>query len=199
MIIISNPVSISNEINTIHSLFENGMELFHIRKPNFSESEMKVYINGIDQKYRDNLVLHSHHCLAENEGIKNLHYPEKKRLEISKEEIVNHTKNGIQLSTSVHSIEVFNQLPLGFNYAFLSPIYTSISKPEYSSKINLSESLTKRTNFNTKLVALGGITTENILLTLKNGFDDVALLGTIWNTAKPTENFIACRQIALSH
>lgn len=199
MIIISNPIKISNEINTIHSLFENGMELFHIRKPNFSESEMKDYIKGIDQKYRKNLVLHNHHSLAEKEGIKNLHYPEKRRLEISKEEIVNHTKNGIQLSTSVHSIEVFNQLPLGFKYAFLSPVYTSISKPEYSSKIDISESLKKRTNFNTKLIALGGITTENISLTLENSFDDVALLGTIWSTEKPTEKFIACRQIALSH
>ena len=198
MIIISNPISISNEINTIHSLFENGMELFHIRKPDFSESEMKVYIKGISQKYRNKLVLHSHHCLAEKEEIKYLHFPEKRRLEISQEEIVNHTKNGFQLSTSVHSIEAFNQLPLGINYAFLSPVYTSISKPDYYSKIDLSKSLTKRTNFNTKLVALGGITTENILLTLKNGFDDVALLGTIWNTAKPIENFIACQQIVHS-
>lgn len=87
MIIISNPIKISNEINTIHSLFENGMELFHIRKPNFSESEMKDYIKGIDQKYRKNLVLHNHHSLAEKEGIKNLHYPEKEDWKLAKKKL----------------------------------------------------------------------------------------------------------------
>ena len=35
MIVITNPIPIANEINTIHSLFENGLELLHIRKPIF--------------------------------------------------------------------------------------------------------------------------------------------------------------------
>lgn len=45
MIIITSPIQIANEINTIHALFENGLELLHIRKPDFSETEMKTFVS----------------------------------------------------------------------------------------------------------------------------------------------------------
>jgi thiamine-phosphate pyrophosphorylase len=37
MIVITNPIAIENEINTIHALFECGLELLHVRKPDFQE------------------------------------------------------------------------------------------------------------------------------------------------------------------
>src|SRR5207248_661643 len=111
--------------------------------------------------------------------------------------------NDIIKSTSVHSINYFNDLnPKSihkFDYAFLSPIYPSISKPEYSSKINLAETIKQRTNFSTKLIALGGITSENIKTIFENGFDDAAILGTIWASNNPIENFKRCQQIVLTH
>lgn len=61
------------------------------------------------------------------------------------------------------------------------------------------EAIKQRTNFSTKLIALGGISPENIQQTLENGFDDVALLGSIWNSNKSIENFKKCQQIALSY
>ena len=36
MIVITNPSAIANEISTIESLFEEGLSLLHIRKPDFS-------------------------------------------------------------------------------------------------------------------------------------------------------------------
>ena len=55
MIIISNPTAVANEINTIHTLFENGMELFHVRKPEFSEEEIKAFVTAIGLEYRNRL------------------------------------------------------------------------------------------------------------------------------------------------
>ena len=68
----------------------------------------------------------------------------------------------------------------------------------YVSKIDLFEAIKKRNNFKTKVIALGGILAENIKFTLTNGFEDVALLGTIWNQNNPIENFKICQKIALS-
>ena len=64
MILISNPTTIANEIETIHMLFEEGLELLHIRKPNYSEEEMKDFLSEINQEFRSQLALHSHHQLA---------------------------------------------------------------------------------------------------------------------------------------
>ncbi len=194
MIVISNPVSIPNEINLIHSLFEEGLMLFHIRKPDFSEDEMKAFLSEIGLEFRSRLVLHSQHQLAGEFGINRLHFSENER-----DNPARCLKPCRYKSTSVHNIKDFNALENEFEYAFLSPIYPSISKPDYVSKVNHLEEIEKRTNFSTKLIALGGITSENIQKTMKFSFDDVALLGNIWNSSNPIENFKLCQQVALSH
>ncbi|MCL9804165.1 thiamine phosphate synthase [Flavobacterium amniphilum] len=183
MIVITNPVAVHNEISIIRSLFESGLELLHIRKPDYSEAEMISLLTAIGSDFNSQLVLHSHHHLSGSFGINRLHNPE---AEIE--------KANFALSASTHSIAEFNALENNYGYAFLSPVYPSISKPGYHSEINLLESVKERTNFNTKLVALGGISQQNITKTLKAGFDEVALLGTIWNSTNPLENFKLCQQ-----
>ncbi|CAM4048745.1 MULTISPECIES: thiamine phosphate synthase [Flavobacterium] len=194
MIVISNPIEIVNEINIIHSLFEEGMELFHIRKPNYSKEELRLFLSKINSSYYSKLVLHQRHDLAEEFKIDRLHFTEKDRLAKP-----NRFQKPVRfLSTSVHSIEAFNGLTKAFDYAFLSPIYPSISKQNYVPTKNAFEEIKKRTNQNTKLIALGGVSVENIEEVLTNGFDDFALLGTIWNSKNPIENFKICQQIAHS-
>lgn len=194
MIVISNPIAIANEINTIHALFEEGMELFHVRKPNYSETEIKDFVAAIGLEYGQKLVLHSHYYLAEDLGMNRIHFKEKDR-----HNSISITDSDRIISTATHSIEDFNHLENCFDYAFLSPVYNSISKQNYNPKIDLLNAIKNRTNFNTKLVALGGIEAQNIKKTLDAGFDDVALLGTIWNSKQPIKNFELCQQIVLSY
>ncbi|KIQ18075.1 thiamine monophosphate synthase [Flavobacterium sp. MEB061] len=197
MIVITNPSAISGEISIIDSLFEEGLSLLHIRKPDFSEIEMAQFIHQIKIEFRSKLVLHNHHELAEDFGITRIHFSEKDR------------KNGCEYparflkpcryTTSIHSIEDFNALDNDFEYAFLSPVFKSISKEDYYPKENLFAALKSRTNHSTKCIALGGIYSENIKKTLINGFDDVALLGTIWDNENPVKQFKLCQQIAHSY
>lgn len=194
MIVISNQDEIMNEINIIHALFENGMELFHIRKPDYSKDKMQSFISKINSKYHSKLVLHQYHDLTEEFQIKRLHFTEKDRLTIPDRFL----KPVRYFSTSVHSITDFNDLPNDFDYAFLSPIYPSISKENYVPTENAFEEIKKRTIWHIKLIALGGISVDNIEKTINNGFDDIALLGTIWNSKNPIENFKKCQQIVLS-
>lgn len=194
MIVITNPSAIANEINLIHSLFEEGLGLFHVRKPEFSEIEMAKFIHQIKQEFRSKLVLHNHHQIAADFGIDRIHFSEKERKKAS--EISSEKKI---ISTSVHSIEAFNALNPNFEYAFLSPVFKSISKQNYASETDFFEALKSRTNFKTKIVALGGIHAENIQKVLKNGFDDIALLGAIWNHKNPVTQFKLCQKIVHTH
>lgn len=195
MIVISNPTEIVNEVSIINSLFEEGMELFHIRKPNYSIEKLRSFLLAIHSNYYSKLVLHQHHELTEEFQIKKVHFTEKDRLN----KIPDKFQKSVRfLSTSVHSIEDFNDLPNVYNYAFLSPIYSSISKQNYVPTKNAFEEIKKRTNHHTKLIALGGISVENIEKVLHNNFDDYALLGAIWNTKNPIENFKKCQTIAQS-
>lgn len=202
MIVITNPLPIVNEINTIHSLFESGLELLHIRKPDFSGAEMRSFLSKIKPDVKEQLVLHSHHHLASVFGTNRIHFSESERIKtaalLGKSAFSTYKTKGFHLSTSVHSMDDFNALENTFEYAFLSPIFQSISKENYSSKTDWFEVIKNRTNYTTKLIALGGIESKNTEQTLKNGFDAVALLGTIWNKNNPIENFKSCQKIVQS-
>jgi thiamine-phosphate pyrophosphorylase len=175
------------------------MELFHIRKPDFSVAEMKAFLFEIKSDYRQNLVLHSHHQLAVEFGIHRIHFTEKKRNETSEESLKKWKENRFTLSTSIHKMADFEKLSAVFDYAFFGPVFESISKTNYMSDIDFEKELKQRNNIKTALIAVGGITSERIKIALKYGFDDVALLGTIWNSNNPIENYKLCQQIALSY
>ncbi len=191
MILITNPLFVENEINILHSLLEEGLFLLHIRKLDFSELEMAQFIHQIKLEFHDNLVLHNHHHLGKDFGINRFHFSEKERINY------NQSYKSCK-STSTHSIEDFNSLQ-NFDYAFLSPVFKSISKENYYPEKDLFEEIKSRKNQQTKMVALGGIDSENIQQVLEKGFDDVALLGAIWKNENPLKQFKLCQKIALMY
>ncbi|MFB9078688.1 thiamine phosphate synthase [Flavobacterium procerum] len=202
MIVISNPFNVVNEIETVHSLLAEGLPLFHIRKPDFSKLELAQFIHQIKLEFRTNLVLHNHHDLAEDFGIQRFHFSEKERKNDhehpAKFSKLCRDKNESK-STSTHSIEDFNSLKKDFDYAFLSPVFKSISKENHHPEKDLFEEMKLRTNQLTKVVALGGIDSDNVQKVLEKGFDDVALLGSIWKNENPLKQFKLCQKNVLSY
>ena len=191
MIVITNPSSIENEFLIIHQLFEEGLGLLHVRKPIYSENEMRNFLSNIDIKFHSKLVLHDHHNLTNEFAINRIHFKEKDRVEISD----NFQKTVSYLSTSVHNINDFNELFIYFDVAFMSPVFESISKEGYGKNSTILETIVNRTNFHTELVALGGLHESNIKKALDSGFDTVALLGSIWLNDNPIKNFKQCQKI----
>lgn len=197
MVVITNPFLVEDEIDILHSFFEEGLSLLHIRKPDYSELEIAQFIHEIKLCFRGNLVLHNHQQLAEDFGIERFHFSEKERSNLD-QRAARFSKPCRSKSTSTHSIEDFNSLK-NFDYAFLSPVFASISKENYFPNKDLFSAIKSRRNHETKMVALGGIDAENIQEVLEKGFDDIALLGSIWENENPLKQFKLCQKIALSH
>jgi len=196
MIVISNPTPIENEINLIHQLFKQGLQLFHVRKSDFSAAEMELFLSKIEMEFRSKLVLNHHHQLAKEFGIHRIHFTEKMRSETSEESLKKWKEKGFKLSTSIHCMADFEKLSDAFDYAFFGPVFESISKRNYASNLDFRMELKQRKNNKTALVAVGGIISERIKAALEYGFNDVALLGTIWNSSNTIENYKLCQQIA---
>jgi len=182
--------SVEQETLIVNQLLEKGIDLFHIRKYGLSDDAMLDYINAIDAPYRNRLVLHSHFHLAKENGIGRLHFNEMYRAK--KEELK--YADAFVLSTSVHSIEVFNGLGKTWAYAFLSPIFSSISKPGYGAGNSVFDSLQCRNNVNVSLIGLGGIDRQNYKKVLDAGADGIALLGGIWKSGNPIDVLSALMQ-----
>lgn len=193
MIIVITPEEfVQNEAEIINELFLEGLDFLHIRKPFVNSEEITDFIQKINPEFHHQLVLHSHHHLAEDFNISRLHFRETER-----QNGLHHSFKNKIISTSVHDIQTFNELNEDWEYAFISPVFPSISKKGYGENSNILKSIKNRNNSNVKLVALGGINDKNINEVFESQVDGVALLGSIWESDEPIKIFRKCRQNVL--
>lgn len=196
LIVISESDFRPQEATIVNALFQAGLDLFHIRKYEASDKELSELIAQIEPEYRQRLVLNHHHELGLSLGLKRFHYSERDRKEWQKAHWKGMSSELIY-STSVHTMEEYNDLPDYFSYAFLSPVFDSISKSDYK---GVKFDFSKRQNKATKLIGLGGIQASNAQDAIQMGFDGVALLGTIWKSENPIEIFETIKnEIQTSH
>lgn len=180
LVVLSNPSSLVDEHLIINYMFELGLQHFHVRKPDYSEDDLRKYVEKIPRKYWSKLMIHSHHKLAkEFDGIGihfNLASPESNE----KYEWLS------PKSISCHTLDELEDLDTQIKYAFLSPVFNSISKQGYNSLFDqdqLKKFLDELT-VKSKIIALGGIETDKIQRCYEMGFDGVGVLGAIWEVYK---------------
>lgn len=194
MIIVITPEEIiQNETELINELFHERLDLLHVRKPFINAEVMRDFIQKINSEFHSQLVLHSHYDLAKEFKISRLHFREIDR----QNELFRSFTDKI-ISTSVHTIETFNELGVEWEYSFISPVFPSISKKGYGENSDILNDSKRRKNSKVKLIALGGINENNIHEVFNNNIDGAALLGAIWESEQPLNVFKKCRQNAFS-
>lgn len=196
LIVISSAEYIAGEMELVNRLFDAGMELFHLRKPGISYKLHYALLNGIHPEFRDQVVLHQFHESGTLAGIHRFHLSAAARQKLRAKDQrfgrkIKSTSASAILSTSIHSLDEANQL-IDFDYAFFGPVFDSISKPGYKG-INIAD-FKLPGHLKTKLVALGGITADNITQVFDMGFDKAAILGALWNN--PLEALSTFKQIS---
>ncbi|EJL71146.1 thiamine phosphate synthase [Chryseobacterium populi] len=192
MIIVITPEEcIPDEIYHINEMFQEGLDMLHVRKPLMNSPEMEAFLNKIDKAFLSQVVLHSHFELASKYGISRVHIREADRQNKKYPE----SFPDYLRSTSVHDIETFNVLDDHWEYAFLSPFYPSISKKGYGNRAAIREKSRQRNNPDVKLIALGGINETNCNELLTENINGIALLGAVWQDRRPVEVFRKCRNI----
>ncbi len=177
LIAITLPYFYRGESRDIAALIDSGRFLrVHIRKPYASIDEMCVLLNAIPYEMRAKITLHDCLELADEFGVGGVHLSGR------------HPKapSGWQglVSRSIHSVEEI--LESKEDYVFLSPVYTSISKPGYRGKFNLSD---VSRYLNSKVYALGGVTFERLPEIKAAGFGGAAMLGAVWRRPIDIEQF----------
>ena len=177
LIVLSPPQWMEGEIHLAEKLIHEGIDGFHVRKPGWDRAQMAHYIGSFPATLRQKIILHDHYALADKYGLLGIHISQKHRGK-GFEKIHPHR----QVSVSTHSLKELEQLEHRYAYAFLSPIFDSISKQGYRSGFDLHELKTffRRHTSPVPVVALGGISRKNLPLLKHIGFTGIALLGALW-------------------
>lgn len=186
LIIISPEEDLNNELSILNQLFEAGLECFHLRKPTKNKEEVVAYLNQIDSKFHQKIVLHTFHELVNEFNLKGIHFSENMRIQHidhPSQYFINLNMFGKTISSSFHEIKEVEDGYFEFDYHFLSPVFDTISKENYHGRnFNVTE-------VDKDIIALGGITTENINQLKDLGYIGAAVLGSIWNAKNPVEYF----------
>jgi|SRR6185437_183975 len=182
LIVITPEKNHPKEFELITALFENGLQLLHLRKPQATENELRNYLKLIPKKFYRKIVIHSHYKLAKEFNLKGVHLTEKVR----KAKRINPSLRII--STSFHSTIDVLKSRRKYEYVFLSPVFDSISKKGYKSNFDLDDlnSFLKRMK---NIIALGGIDANNIKAIKQIGFNGSAFIGSIWQSKNPAKSY----------
>lgn len=187
LVVISNPTNIAEEATIINNLFDEGLEILHLRKPGVATDEIKGLIQKIKMQNHHRISLHQHHELTRNFDIKRLHFTEKNRIETSDEVLTKLKGANYILSTSIHQVQKYNSLSTAIDYTFFGPVFNSISKPGYNA-VTENDFIFPVEGNHLKVIAIGGINATNILQLKKMQFNGAAVLGSIWQN--PSESIL---------
>ena len=186
IVVIAPEQDVKDEILILNQLFEAGLEYYHLRKPEKNYLEHCMYLNQVDSKYHNRIVVHYFHELINEFNLKGIHFQEQKR----RDNIDNPGRYfkalnmfGKTISSSFHELEALATCEFEFDYHLLSPVFSSVSKKGYDGRGFDVNHIDKR------IIGMGGVSTSNLAEFIKLGYKGVGVLGGVWNSATPILDF----------
>lgn len=180
IVVITAEEAVREEAATCNALFEAGLSKLHVRKPYDSAVNVKALIQEIDMCFRNRIIVHEHHHMVQEMNLGGYHIKSAGKPPKRTEDR--------HVSQSFHTFNEIRSCEMDLHYGFLSPIFDSLSKPGYSSRFSvesLKDFFMHQVRF--PLMALGGITSQNIASVKNIGFQGAAILGSIWHSASLLE------------
>ena len=161
--VITLPEAFAGEAECLEAMLSAGLGKLHLRRPGGTTERL---LEQLAPRWASRLVVHGDVALARKYRVLQVHGS------------VQMLGSGLSVSTSVHSKEELDRLPEGLEYAFISPVFDSISKPGYKRKEGLLEM--GQGLLPCRPVGLGGVCAGTIGLMLEHGWRGAAVLGWIW-------------------
>lgn len=173
-IVITSPGFLQGEADFIDKLFNHGLDRLHLRKPGADIGECRRLLDGISREWLPRIVVHDNFGLCREYGLGGVHLNGRNPMAPP-----NHEGS---VSRSCHSLEEISRYKGDCDYLTLSPIFNSISKQGYMAAFEPEQLAAARDSglIDSRVMALGGVTLENIPRVRELGFGGVAILGDVW-------------------
>jgi thiamine-phosphate pyrophosphorylase len=174
LILLTPPTFFVEEDIIVNALFAEGLDLLHVRKPDSEPIYCERLLKLIDKKWHKNIVTHDHFYLKSEFGLKGIH--------LNQRNPTPPRNYRGQLSRTCHTFDEIIEWKKKCDYLFLGPIFDSVSRPDYPSAFSpkLLEAAAEEGIIDKKVIAVGGITPNNIGYVQNLGFGGAAILGDIW-------------------
>lgn len=197
-ILITTPYEVYAESAKINSLFEAGMEQIHIKKFVYTRKQTEKMILGINEEYRNRIVLHHNFDLAVLHGLQGIHIARN----IIKNPLVKlfvfmlkFFFPKLEVSTTFCNSRSIKNIGL-VDFAFVGPLYTKFSETNIKCNFNTFEMSTAVESCDIPLIGMGGIQKSNLSMVQNIGFTGIALKDSVWNEPNFMEAFQSYTRIS---
>ena len=166
--------------DTIHDLLDLGVPAIQLREKDLSDAEyikLAEPLCRLCHSYSAQLFINSRIEIAMNVGADGLHLPGDSA---SVEEVIEETSRRFIIGSSVHSlVEAKQRETEGADFITYSPIYPTVSKPDYGPTVGVEALRNVTEGINIPVFALGGITPERVWECLDAGAYGVAVMSGV--------------------
>ncbi len=158
----------------LNALFEEGLDVLHLKKPNSEPVLCERLLTLMPEKWYDKIVVHDHFYLQSEYNLRGIHLNSR-----NPEPPVGYEGH---LSRSCKSLKEIEDWKKKCDYVFLSPVFdnpiqTSDCEP-YSMDTLIDAS--KKGIIDNKVIALGGVNVDNVRKAKDLGFGGIGIMGAVW-------------------
>ena len=178
-------------VRIVSELAENGLDVFQLRAKSMKDNEIIYLIKDLSAAtFNTKMKL----CINDNVNVASkckglidiLHLGQ---TDMDPNEAKKFIDQNIQIGLSITDENQLGNIPKCVNYLGVGPIFPTGSKSDASEPMGLNtlKEIINKTNL--PVVAIGGISIDNICELFKLGVSGVAVISAILNENNPIENF----------
>lgn len=175
LLLLSSPYFFVEEDKILATLFEEGLDMLHLRKPDSEPVYCERLLTLLPAKYHPNIVANDHFYLKEEFGLMGIHLSHRNP-DIPK------NYNGITTCTC-YSLEELAEAKQRNQYVILKNIYSSTSGSNNQAQYTHQQlrDASRQGLIDKHVMAQTGITLENIHEIRDLGFGGAVVCNDIWN------------------
>ena len=156
------------------TLFEEGLDILHLRKPDSEPVYCERLLSLIPEEYHSRIVVHDHFYLKEEFNLMGIH--------LSRRNTMLPQGYTGPVTRTCYSIQEVAENRQECQYIILRNIFNSISEPENRASFTESElrDAARQGIIGRRVMAEGGVSLENIPQVRDLGFGGVVVRGDLW-------------------
>lgn len=174
LIVLSTPNFFIEEDQILTALFEEGLDLLHLRKPDSEPVLSERLLSLIPTEFHSRIVVHNHFYLKEEYNLRGIH------LNRSTPEAPADYRG--KFSRSCYSLEELAGQKGKADYFFLDSVFDGITTPQQKSRYTTEqlEEAARRGLIDRKVMASGGVCLDNLKSVSRMGFGGAVISGDLW-------------------
>lgn len=167
-------------------LAENGLTAFHLRRPHWTLTQHKSWLDALSAEVRSRVVVHAFPQLVRRYGLAGFQLP-------SPETPVPAGTPG-EISTQCEDYQSMLRVGKTCARIMLGPVFPPKKYDVTVPRRTLGEyaaiaSYWRRHGGRAKIVAFGGVDVSNVRLCRRAGFDGFVVVGAVWDAPDPVKAF----------